>query len=197
MNREIKRPRKLVVLFNADKVDDSWLMERIIQSDQSDRPQLVHRQPVQQSEIYRQKSVENPSGIHHFFIRMKLNQRSTRIKPSPSTASLALERPRSPIDEAVWEAYNFITCSYKPGDDVILLVNTWTDSLSGGEYQLKAAQVLARHLHYGTRPSDPSEFPYESGDNVTGKLIPIHCVGIISPGTTGSISGWSDQLKSR
>ncbi|CAE7207104.1 unnamed protein product [Rhizoctonia solani] len=88
----------------------------LIEIDDGDRPQLVHRQDW----------IEQPSRLVRFATR------------------LGLAKGDKPMLEAVEKAYGFIARNYASGDQVILCV--WTSDKWETDRYAKALEILARHL---------------------------------------------------
>ncbi|EUC53472.1 hypothetical protein RSOL_003390, partial [Rhizoctonia solani AG-3 Rhs1AP] len=109
----------------------------MIETDDGDRPQLVHSQ----------KYIERPSRLIRFASRLGLTKAS------------------------------FLVDSYHTRN-------------------LDAAEMLAKHLHDGTRPSDLSRVQSQNEGDVSSGRIPIHCV-VVSGLDKPSVSERNDELKSR
>ncbi|CAE7206734.1 unnamed protein product [Rhizoctonia solani] len=131
----------------------------LVETNSGDRPQLVHRQ----------KYIYPPS-------------RSARL-----ATRIGLANGDKPILKAVERAHRFLACNYVPGNQVILAVSTsaeWEADLN-----IKAMQILARHMHDGTSP----------GNGEDGRRIPIY--GVVAWkhafGDRQSIITWSDELRSK
>ncbi|CAE6497937.1 unnamed protein product [Rhizoctonia solani] len=137
----------------------------MVQDDQGDRPQLVHKQRIHPlSRLDR----------HLFHLRIKRrNQRNN--------------------DQAIADAHRFVTRNYRSGDQVILLAEP-----HHGDHVTKPMEILARHLHDGTTPSEPSKAQLGGGNNALGQEIPIHAVAVLGwCGSVESVILFQDELKSR
>ncbi|CAE6524055.1 unnamed protein product, partial [Rhizoctonia solani] len=117
--------------------------------------------------------IEKPS----FFIRF-----ATRLR---------LTKENKPMMDAVKETYAFLSDNYRQGDQVTLLVDSYRDRY------LDAAEMLAKHLHDGTRPSGLPRVQSRNGGDVPPGRIPIHCVAVWGLGKKWSVSERNNELKSR
>ncbi|CAE7109862.1 unnamed protein product [Rhizoctonia solani] len=168
--------------------DDSVKDYNLVDTDDGDRPQLVHCIHY----------IEQPSSLDRF------------------AALLGLAKGDKPVIEEVKKAYEFITRKYAAGDQVILCVRSFEKWET--DRGAKVAEVLARHLHDGTYPANLVNAQPGNGGNRTGSRIPIYavvvdrtCAFLSSSGAEThsnlpsvsdwdeiqSISAWSDWLKSR
>ncbi|KDN39966.1 hypothetical protein RSAG8_08415, partial [Rhizoctonia solani AG-8 WAC10335] len=138
----------------------------VIRTNRGNRPQLVHRQP----------SIKMPSRLVQFATRLRLMNGN------------------KPLMDAVAETYAFVSDNYRQGDQVILLVKPFVpiDSI----LDLNAAEMLAKHLHNGTRPKDLSHVQPSDG-RVPPVRIPIHGVAVEVLGRVEGIAELNDELKSR
>ncbi|CAE6503890.1 unnamed protein product [Rhizoctonia solani] len=146
----------------------------MLQGDKGDRPQLVHKH------IY---PPLGPSRLGHLLSFLGRKPRSS-------------EDAKRGNDEAIADAYGFVSHNYGPGDQVILLTSPRHEQ----DPLIEAMEILARHLHDGTTPGEPSEAQTGGGMDSPARRIPIHAVAaelssmLIS---TGDISLINDKLKSR
>ncbi|CAE6482889.1 unnamed protein product [Rhizoctonia solani] len=81
---------------------------------------------------------------------------------------LGLTIDDKPIMDAVKKTYAFVTDNYRQGDQVTLLV--W----SSYDGNLDTAEMLAKHLHDGTRPGDLARVQSKNVEDVPPERIPIH-----------------------
>ncbi|CAE6398236.1 unnamed protein product [Rhizoctonia solani] len=123
--------------------------------------------------VHFQKKIEKPSLLIRFATR------------------LGLTKGNKPMMDAVKETYAFVTGNYRQGDQVTLLV--W----SAFDRNLDAAEMLAKHLHDGTRPGDLLSVRSKNVGDVPPGRIPIHCVAVDNYGERSSVSEWNNALKSR
>ncbi|EUC56736.1 hypothetical protein RSOL_191950, partial [Rhizoctonia solani AG-3 Rhs1AP] len=119
--------------------------------------------------VYYQDCVEKPSRLIRFATRLGLKDK--------------------PMMDAVEKAYAFVSGNYRQGDQVTLLVYSYFDRL------LDAAEMLAKHLHDGTRPGGLSRVQSKNVGDVPPGRIPIHCVAVSGLGGR-SVSERNDELKS-
>ncbi|CAE6436890.1 unnamed protein product [Rhizoctonia solani] len=158
----------------------------MIQTDDGNRPQLVHSQ----------KYIERPSRLIRFATRLGLTKGVVAYKYHAWLIEHCVED--KPMMHAVEMAYAFVSSNYRQGDQVTLFVNSYYDR------RLDAAEMLAKHLYDGTRPGDHSKVPSKNGRGVPSGRIPIqwsehsipnlHLSGL---GEKSSISERNDELKSR
>ncbi|CAE6418462.1 unnamed protein product [Rhizoctonia solani] len=149
----------------------------MIQTGNGDRPQLVHRQGY----------IEKPSRWVQFATRLGLTKGVVVYQHQKQLTERCVEN--KPLMDAVEKAYAFVSGNYEQGDQVVLLINSY-------RYQdryLDATEMLAQHLHNGTRPNDQSK---NEGEIPPGQ-IPIHCVAVKCISGTVSISEWNDKLRLR
>ncbi|KDN43074.1 hypothetical protein RSAG8_06397, partial [Rhizoctonia solani AG-8 WAC10335] len=138
----------------------------MIRTDQGDRPQLVHNQD----------NIKRPSRLVRFATR------------------LGFMNGNKPLMDAVARAYSFVSDNYRQGDQVVLTVNPWYAIDS--DLNQKATEMLAKHLHDGTRPKDLSHIQPSDG-GVPPARIPIHGVAARVSGRVEGIAELNDELKSR
>ncbi|CAE6471291.1 unnamed protein product [Rhizoctonia solani] len=124
--------------------------------------------------VYHADNIQRPSRLVRFVAR------------------LGWTKGNKMLNDAVEMAYTFVSGHYRQGDQVILLVSYLDSSLN-----LDPAETLAKHLHNGTRPSNPPRAQSKSASNVPPKRIPIHCVAVYIFGETKSIFELNEDLKSR
>ncbi|CAE6463332.1 unnamed protein product [Rhizoctonia solani] len=169
-------PRRLVVIFyNPDWV----LAYTMIEDDKGDRQQLVYEQ-----RILCPPPPPRPSRLERLLMRLGR-------KPPPSKAS---ENVKQSNAQAIADAHGFVSRNYRSGDQVILR----TDRNIKEECVIEAMEILARHLHNGTTPGQPSEAQPGRDENAPGRLIPIYAVAALWwNGPTESVSVTNDGLKSR
>ncbi|CAE6539282.1 unnamed protein product, partial [Rhizoctonia solani] len=151
----------------------------MIETDDGDRPQLVH---------YRDY-IEKPSRLVRLAIRVGLSKGIVANKCHLELIERCVEN--KPLMVAVELAYSFLSRNFRQGDQVTLFV------YSNQHHYLDAAEMLAKHLHDGTRPGHLSGVQYKHGEAVSPGRIPIHCVAVWGLGEKASISEWNDELKSR
>ncbi|CAE6486365.1 unnamed protein product [Rhizoctonia solani] len=166
----------------------------MIKDDKGDRPQLVHRQRIPRPPSPPSlPPPPRPSRLERLWGRLGR-------KPPPSKVSEDVKQEMAKVKQsnaqAIASAHGFVTYNYQSGDQVILL----PQQSSGGGHVVEAMEILARHLHNGTTPGEPSEAQPEREENTPGRQIPIYAVAEIcrwwnSP--TESVSVTNDGLKSR
>ncbi|KEP48339.1 hypothetical protein V565_127150, partial [Rhizoctonia solani 123E] len=122
--------------------------------------------------VHYQEYIEKPSLLIRFATR------------------LGLTKEDKPMMGAVGKAYAFVSGNYRQGDQVILLVHSYFDR------HMDAAEMLAKHLHDGTRPSYLLRVQSKNVGEAPER-IPIHGVVAHVHGKTISIFEWNDKLKSR
>ncbi|CAE6482059.1 unnamed protein product [Rhizoctonia solani] len=141
-------PRKLVVHFHDD---ENWsLADYMVQTDRDDRPQLVHR-----------------SRVSPVAKRSRLDRFASYLRPKQGNKLLLSE---------VVGAYEFLSAEYALGDEVILLIDSNYEETSAP--LINAAEILAKHLHGGSRPSRSSDTRRRHGSAIPASRIPIHCVAV-------------------
>ncbi|CAE6479194.1 unnamed protein product [Rhizoctonia solani] len=135
---------------------------------------------------------DRPQLVHHHYIKQPQASRLVRF-----AALLGLAKEDKPLIEAAELAYEFITRNYAEGDQVILYASArykWeTDPYA------KAAEVLARHLHDRTSPAKLADAHPGNGGDLNGSRIPIYAV-VACPSYRDeiqSMSTWSDWLRPR
>ncbi|KDN38243.1 hypothetical protein RSAG8_09642, partial [Rhizoctonia solani AG-8 WAC10335] len=138
----------------------------MIRTNHNDRTQLVHYQG----------SIKRPSRLVRFATR------------------LGLMNGNKPMMDAVAKAYAFVSDNYRQGDQVVLVVNP--KYTMDSDLHLNAAEMLAKHLHDGTRPKDLSHIQPSDG-GVPPVRIPIHGVALEVSGRVEGIAELNDELKSR
>ncbi|CAE6497838.1 unnamed protein product [Rhizoctonia solani] len=166
----VKHARRLLVEF-------AYYFGDIIRTDDGNRPQLVHFQ----------KKIEKPSLLIQFATRLGLTKGVVAYKYPHELIERCVED--KPMMNAVEKAYAFVSGNYRQGDQVTLLVYSYFDRL------LDAAEMLAKHLHDGTRPGGLSRVQSKNVGDVPPGRIPIHCVAVSGLGGR-SVSERNDELKS-
>ncbi|EUC60880.1 hypothetical protein RSOL_372950 [Rhizoctonia solani AG-3 Rhs1AP] len=179
-NNEIKPTRKLVIVFGA--AYGTTPIEQLIHTDQDDCPQLLYKQL--------DDPIKRPSRIDRLSVRLGFKQ--GRFGQSKSNLAIPSSTGHKLLnDEAVMKPYKFLLANYKPGDDVVIIV----ESNDRYEARLSAAAMLVRHLRgdvFAGPPSDPST----GGDNIPSRQMPIHLiVGLLE--TADGASTLSRYVESR
>ncbi|CAE6530436.1 unnamed protein product [Rhizoctonia solani] len=140
----------------------------MIKTDQCAHPQLVHDECL----------IPTPSGLVQFAARVGL---AKGIKTH--------------VGDAVAKAYMFVSRKFTPGDHVILVVRL-RSGMDTDPY-FNAAEILARHLYDGTCPGGHSKIRFRDGSEDSARQIPINGVVVVTNDQVKSITGWSNELKSR
>ncbi|CAE6418464.1 unnamed protein product [Rhizoctonia solani] len=138
----------------------------MVKTDHGDRPQLVHEEP----------QIDQPSRLVRLATRLRLT------------------KGNKALGGTVAKAYTFVSRNYRQGDHVILVVRSRSDIRK--DSNVKAAEILAKHLHNGTDPIGLSHHQIEN-DGVIPARIPIYCVAVGVAGGTKSMSECNDECKSR
>ncbi|CUA69001.1 hypothetical protein RSOLAG22IIIB_08253 [Rhizoctonia solani] len=109
-------------------------------------------------------------------------------------ARLGLTKENESLMIAIEQAYTFIYSNYKSEDQVILYFYLTEMDL---DRDLKAAEILIKHLQNGTRPGNSSGSQTISGSNVPPTRIPIHGIVAMVNREARGMCEVNDELKSR
>ncbi|CAE7222790.1 unnamed protein product [Rhizoctonia solani] len=152
-------------------IDRSAKLCELINTDDGDRPQLVHPQDL----------IRRPSGMVRFATRLGLAEGDKSVL------------------EAVEKAYRFITHCYRPGAQVILWVSTSSDRKWETDLYAQAAEILAQHLRSCsmTVPAQQISFTLILGTGGTVLVAESQSIWPPSCDEIQSMGTWSDWLKSR
>ncbi|CAE6447006.1 unnamed protein product [Rhizoctonia solani] len=143
----------------------------MIQTDQDDRPQLVHKLNF--------SHIRTPPFLGRLAILLKLKKGNQRLIQGDDVMFVLYPLRDQGSNNMT------VTSLYLTGQPAIEV-----------DPRLKAAEILARHLHNGTRPSDSNEKPRD-GIHSPIKRVPVHCISIEGWVPIESITKWSDGLRAR
>ncbi|CAE6465808.1 unnamed protein product [Rhizoctonia solani] len=156
--------RRLVVCFFDEYERYSTFM---VDDDKNNRPQLFHQQKI--------PWYWKPSRTDRLIGLLRLNQQNKSI-----------------AEEAAAGAHRFICDNYRPGDEVILMV----DDYGSNPHPLEAAEILAQHLDRDIRPAQYRQMRLGDARISARQRIPVHCIAVYRWGDhQESICIANDQMK--